>query len=157
MRGGKRLENTSWVNERYEKHYQIARWILAIGMAILAILVLQDEDLVIAMRLTVLFVIATWLLSYPTSSFSMKLINYADERKGTARKVFFYLAVLGTMFFVWYIAMQVLLEIWVFSMGVGSLDSFIIACVIVSVALFLSWPQSMLVLIMRKWFLKTEA
>jgi len=151
------LEKTSWVDERYEKHYQIVRWILTIGMAILAILVLQDEDLVIAMRLTVLFVIATWLISYPTSTFSMKMIHYADERDGTGKKVFFYLAVLGAMFFIWYIAMKVLLGIWVLVMGMGSIDSFIIACIIISIALFLPWLQSMLVLIMRKWLLKTEA
>ena len=151
------MEKMYWVNERYEKHYQIARWILTIGLAILAILALQDEDLVIAMRLTVLFVIATWLLSYPTSSFSMKLINYADERQGTVKKVLFYLAVLGAMFFVWYIAIRVLIGLWVFTMGAGSLDSFIIACIILSIALFLPWLQSILVLIMRKWFLKNQA
>ncbi len=163
-RGGRRLEKISWVDERYEKHYENARWILTAGVTVLSILAFWYEDLVLAMREVVCFAVATWLFSYPMSSFSMKMINYADKREKNWKKVLFYLTTLVVAFVLCIIAIKVLLEIWarggnyyVVTEGLGDISFYLTAWIILSIALFLPWLQSILVLIMRKWFLKNQA
>ena len=158
------MEKTYWVNERYEKHYKLARWIATVGVTILAMLVLWYDDLVLAMREVVRYAVVTWLLSYPTSSLSMKMIDYADGREKTWKKVLFYLATLVAAFILCIIAIKVLLEIWarggnyyVVTEGLGDIRTYFNIWLILSIALFLPWLQSILVLIMRKWFLKNQA
>lgn len=158
------MEKTYWVNERYEKHYKLARWIATVGVTVLSILAFWYDDLVLAMREVVRFAVATWLLSYPTSSLSMKMINYADGREKTGKKVLFYLATLVAAFILCIVSIQVLLEIWarggnyyVVTEGLGDISIYFKIWIILSIALFLPWLQSVLVLIMRKWFLKTQA
>lgn len=158
------MEKTYWVNERYEKHYKIARWILSTGVAIVVMLSLWYEDLVFAMREVVRYAVVTWLLSYPTSSLSMKMIDYADGREKTWKKVLFYLATLVAAFILCIIAIKVLLEIWarggnyyVVTEGLGDISFYLTAWIILSIALFLPWLQSMLVLIMRRFFFKDKS
>lgn len=158
------MEKLNWVDERYEKHYKFARWILTLGVAILLILATWYDDLVIAMREVAGFTIVTWLLSYPTSSLSMKMINYSDKLNKTWKKVLFYLATLVAAFILYVILIKVLLEIWargrnifVVTEGFGALEIYITACIIALIALLLPWLQSILVLIMRRWFFKDKS
>ena len=158
------MERTYWVDERYEKHYKIARLLVTVGVIILAMLAFWYEDLVLAMREVVRYAVATWLFSYPTSSLSMKMINYADGCQKTWKKVLFYLATLVAAFILCIILIQVLLEIWakggnyyIVTEGLGDISTYFTIWIILSIALFLPWLQSMIVIITRKWFLKAEA
>ena len=166
--GASGKKKINWVDKRYMKHYTASRRFLMITAAAISILLFRHDDVFFSVGAPIFFTIVVYLLSFPTSFLSMKMINWGDKRKKTWQKVLLYVGVLLAaaaisviMIYVMFTLFTLMEEPLHLGDDLSSLVTHMlliaIAWVVIVIALFLPWLQSMLVLILRKWFIRVKS
>ncbi len=146
---------------QYTREYRISRAILVILALVITLVITRHEDVSVVIFFTVIFTASVFLLSFPAAFISRKMIAFGDGIKNMALRILYYIAIpvvsLALAFGI-YGLMQLYDDSlhasgWspsTLSEGLGYAVTFVTVGAILSIAVFLPYIQTLIVLILRK-------